>query len=1214
MKFGKNLLSHQIPQWLAYYINYKGLKKIIKQISSVLSSENSSGTSSPNGSVNGSAPPAPKAVSAAARAREPLEPRAPVPTPVQETDPLEAILLAFFFELDRNVETVDEFYLTKLTDYAKRLKRVVTVLAYSPTSTRPLGHPPTTKDDVDELVLILLELRLTLRNLEWFGEINYKGFVKILKKLDKKLGTEASHQESYLSARINPLPFAQGAVRQELDTIQAILAALGADADDEDVGTPSRDTPIQRLALGTPVLDLVELLVLANDPEECACRLREVHPAPLVRALTALLVKATVAGAVGCIDVLVKELERGGGNPFVDKSDITGRSFFHQLMLALGKNPKEALTKYPPAPPSHRMLTHANGPDSKRHENAAATGISHILDKFQAQCGPVLISRDLYQRTPLHYAGQYGLKDVVLVLLSFLKKHQLVASGVPIDYVDVWGDHDGLTPLHLAIIGHHPVTATNLVEALAVPLLCPQLLLLAARSPLPALIDCLVGRGGIDVNYTDVEHHRETALYTACKLNHYDVAEHLLSCDADPQIGELVFGWTPIFIAANEGYVRVVKLLLEFGASIDVGDNSGWLPMEHACLRGHLEIADLLRPQDPRMLLYDMYRPENNSERLAPPKSPELYACDDAMKLLLLVDILPEHLRTAYNHVYQQLRKPRKQAPPIKLFGHRYLADGSSMVLITLGSCDSRNQVLPVQIKPMLLLKTFATELDTALLLLVLLRLRLSNRQIGEAEVIDLPLDDLHGSATDPISFSLPPGHHPDECAVVFDLVPTYQYPHKKNKVFGRATALLKLAYTLVGPHLRSLAAGITAPIVDKALLDVLGEVHFEYLPVYPFAHPSMNVAHPDTYWKQLVLTRVIGHRGLGKNFNRQLLQLGENTVELFIAAASLGAAYVEFDVQLTKDLVPVVYHDFTVAEAGADIPMSSLTLEQFLGLQEDKHEAPRATRDDAAVVLANRPRLYPLAPNFHPKRSQALEDAIDREFRDQISRRMRLTRTWKNQGFKGNARGLSVALSFVTLKELFTKIPSNVGFNIELKYPMLDEAEAEGMGELAVDLNTYVDTILKVIYDGNTAGRDILFSSFHPDVCVLLSLKQPTIPILYLTEAGTTAMYDVRALLLQAAIRFAKKWNLLGIVSAAQALVKCPRLTQVVKLLGLVCVTYGVENNDPELAKIQMKAGVDAVIADSVLAVREGIREENDSREKILETHSGNQSPEQTC
>ena len=74
------------------------------------------------------------------------------------------------------------------------------------------------------------------------------------------------------------------------------------------------------------------------------------------------------------------------------------------------------------------------------------------------------------------------------------------------------------------------------------------------------------------------------------------------------------------------------------------------------------------------------------------------------------------------------------------------------------------------------------------------------------------------------------------------------------------------------------------------------------------------------------------------------------------------------------------------------------------------------------------------------------------------------------------------------------------------------------------------------------------------------------------------------------------QKWNLLGIVSNALALIKTPRLAQVVKSMGLVCVTYGTENNEPELAKIQMRAGVDAVIVDSVLAVREGLREHNET------------------
>lgn len=51
----------------------------------------------------------------------------------------------------------------------------------------------------------------------------------------------------------------------------------------------------------------------------------------------------------------------------------------------------------------------------------------------------------------------------------------------------------------------------------------------------------------------------------------------------------------------------------------------------------------------------------------------------------------------------------------------------------------------------------------------------------------------------------------------------------------------------------------------------------------------------------------------------------------------------------------------------------------------------------------------------------------------------------------------------------------------------------------------------------------------------------------------------------------------------------------QVVKSNGLVCVTYGVDNNDPENASIQIEAGVDAVIVDSVLAIRRGLTKKNE-------------------
>lgn len=153
----------------------------------------------------------------------------------------------------------------------------------------------------------------------------------------------------------------------------------------------------------------------------------------------------------------------------------------------------------------------------------------------------------------------------------------------------------------------------------------------------------------------------------------------------------------------------------------------------------------------------------------------------------------------------------------------------------------------------------------------------------------------------------------------------------------------------------------------------------------------------------------------------------------------------------------------------------------------------------------------------------------------------------------------------------------------------MLSESEEHEMDTYAVELNSFVDTVLTTVYD-LSKGRNIIFSSFHPDICLLLSFKQPSIPVLFLTDAGTQPVGDIRASSLQEAIRFASRWNLLGIVSAATPLVTCPRLVRVVKESGLVCCSYGSLNNDTKNVSLQVKEGIDAVIVDSVLAIRQGL------------------------
>ena len=154
-----------------------------------------------------------------------------------------------------------------------------------------------------------------------------------------------------------------------------------------------------------------------------------------------------------------------------------------------------------------------------------------------------------------------------------------------------------------------------------------------------------------------------------------------------------------------------------------------------------------------------------------------------------------------------------------------------------------------------------------------------------------------------------------------------------------------------------------------------------------------------------------------------------------------------------------------------------------------------------------------------------------------------------------------------------------NIGFNIEVKYPMVDEAEALPF-RVELDLNLFVDKILKCVYDHTQQNRNIIFSSFHPDICLMLAYKQPHYPVFFLTDGGVTRMADARSNSLREAIHFAKLANLLpGIVTNSEPIIKAPKLVKAVKEAGLLLFTYGKMNNTLINARAQRTAGIDAII-----------------------------------
>lgn len=142
----------------------------------------------------------------------------------------------------------------------------------------------------------------------------------------------------------------------------------------------------------------------------------------------------------------------------------------------------------------------------------------------------------------------------------------------------------------------------------------------------------------------------------------------------------------------------------------------------------------------------------------------------------------------------------------------------------------------------------------------------------------------------------------------------------------------------------------------------------------------------------------------------------------------------------------------------------------------------------------------------------------------------------------------------------------------------MVDEAEGDELYQFQ-EINMFVDTILSCVYDNTEEDRRIIFSSFHPEICLALNIKQPNYPVFFLSDAGTLPMADVRCNSLQGAMRFAKQADLLGVVLASEPILEAPRMVNVVKESGLLLFTYGVLNNEVENAVAQRNYGVDAVI-----------------------------------
>lgn len=327
-------------------------------------------------------------------------------------------------------------------------------------------------------------------------------------------------------------------------------------------------------------------------------------------------------------------------------------------------------------------------------------------------------------------------------------------------------------------------------------------------------------------------------------------------------------------------------------------------------------------------------------------------------------------------------------------------------------------------------------------------------------------------------------------------------------------------------------------------------------------------------YWNSKWTGLDVGHRGAGTSFKTSDgTVIRENTIASLKKAAAHGADMVEFDVQLSKDLVPVIYHDFhvyvslkkkkTLEENDMlELPMRELTLEQLKNL-----------------------KVYHLAEGRSKEAKFFDEDLEDHQ-------------------------------PFPQLADVLASIDPHVGFNIEIKWSMqLHDGTSEMDNN--IDKNLYVDCILRTVL-AKAGARRIVFSCFDPDICTMIRFKQNIYPVMFLTLGVTSKYpqyYDPRCNTIESAVCNAVAMELLGIVAHTEDLLRdtsqvcesgpvahrrqsrlllihscCYLQINLAKDQGLVVFCWGDDNNCKDTIKQLKSLGIHAIIYDKmdVLSTKE--------------------------
>ncbi|XP_037715046.1 glycerophosphocholine phosphodiesterase GPCPD1 [Drosophila subpulchrella] len=349
------------------------------------------------------------------------------------------------------------------------------------------------------------------------------------------------------------------------------------------------------------------------------------------------------------------------------------------------------------------------------------------------------------------------------------------------------------------------------------------------------------------------------------------------------------------------------------------------------------------------------------------------------------------------------------------------------------------------------------------------------------------------------------------------------------------------LGYSHVQPTSFSGSEGkVSVDLISPLWQRVVGSLQLEYLLIRPMEKDGFDLRTSFVhYWRTNWTALEIGHRGLGKSLTvtTNAAPLIENTVASMLASAEMGADLVEFDVQLTSDLVPIIHHDFSIRVCiDSKTPTSRADLTEVL-LKDISYEQLKDLK--TYQIVGNKIVEYPAHNNVEPPEQRL----------------------------------------FPTLQDFFERVNQTTGFDIEIKWP---QQKADGSYESVqtLDKNLFADRILAVVRRYG-CGRLNVIKSFDADLCSLLRFKQHMYPVLFLSSSKENSFTDPRTSTVEQSVNFAQAIDLGGVSPNAVFVKASPGLVQRARDQVPIVLLWGSDLKDRDSIDWFLQQGPTGVIYD---------------------------------